>query len=399
MAHSLKAAMGKVKVTPEERAPLQGYDPEVYVADPQKDLLDDLYARILILDDGQTRSVVVGCDCCLTNETNSRVADPGGRMGQYREFRNTFPEGTRKSWGEAAGVPEENVSVHATHTHTAPAHFSEYYTLTVTEKIKALAAQLQPVMLQISTGESKISVYRRPTLYADYSVPIDQTLLVASFIKEDGSPLGYLVNFAVHPTSLRNPMSRISSDIVGLAMTNIEQEMGEGFICLFIQGFSGDICPAYGDNGPKGDTYPDVLKGARHFSEDIKKTLESRQALDLVVIKTVQKIVTIPTKEGFYTPSLTVTILGISVGDLGLLSISGEVFNGYVEKIRSVSPFKHTLLSGVANGYSGYIPTYKAYYDGLGGYEMNTTPYTDAIEQIVFDGAREVLLALKDPHT
>lgn len=35
------------------------------------------------------------------------------------------------------------------------------------------------------------------------------------------------------------------------------------------------------------------------------------------------------------------------------------------------------MFSGVANGYCGYIPTIEAFQDGLGGYEMNTTPYCD----------------------
>lgn len=386
--------MGKVKVTPVNPSPLQGYDPELYVADPNGDRLDDLYARIVMLHDGQSRVVMVSFDCCLANEEPSRVADPGGRPGHYRDFVNTFPPGTRKRWGEAAGVPWDSVSVHATHTHTAPASFSDEEVARVADEIERLASQLQPVTLRISKGVSKISAFRRPKLLADYSVPVDQTLQVVSLVQEDGVSLGCLVSFAVHPTSVRNPVSRISSDLVGLAMNAVEKEKGGHYVALFLQGFSGDICPAYGDSSSAEDTYPDVLKGARHFGRDILGTLNRSEAVVTGPLRSIQKHVTVPTIPGFHVSSQHVAISGISVGELAILSIAGEVFNGYTDLVRARSPFKHLLLCGVANGYAGYLPTWRAYHDGLGGYEMNTTPYTDAVEDIVLDGVQEVLQVL-----
>src|SRR5690554_1360996 len=91
----LKAAFGTVIITPEESVPLQGYNPDTNIADPEKDVIDDLYARVMIVDDGTIRCVIVNVDCCLTNEEDVQVADPTGRAGHYRNFTNTFPLGTK----------------------------------------------------------------------------------------------------------------------------------------------------------------------------------------------------------------------------------------------------------------------------------------------------------------
>lgn len=52
------------------------------------------------------------------------MADPSGRSGPCREFINTFPAGARKRWANAAGTTEANISVNATHTHSAPAAYA-----------------------------------------------------------------------------------------------------------------------------------------------------------------------------------------------------------------------------------------------------------------------------------
>lgn len=42
----LKAAAAKVKITPEEVAPLQGYNPDQHIADPAKDIMDAICKNI-----------------------------------------------------------------------------------------------------------------------------------------------------------------------------------------------------------------------------------------------------------------------------------------------------------------------------------------------------------------
>ncbi|TVY02410.1 hypothetical protein [Paenibacillus cremeus] len=389
----VKAAMGKVTITPEELVPLQGYNPETHIADPGKDLLDELYARVL-LEEGNQRKILVSVDCCLTNEITVQVADPRGRSDCYREFIPTFPQGTRRRWAEAGGTDLDGISVHATHTHTAPAHYSEKYTERIEALIRQLTERLVPIRLSVGEGVSSISAFRRPTLRADLSVPVNQTLRVLYLESEDLQPIGAIVNYAVHPTGLRNPATRLSGDIVGLAVAGVERQFRHEFTVMFIQGFSGDICPLFGDNGPTEDTYPDVVKGSSRLSEDIHQAIVGRKNVAITDFRSLSRTVEFPTREGFNKDAMEVTFFGISLGDVFILAVSGEVFNDYISKLEQVSPFPFTLYSGLANGYSGYLPTYKAFHDRLGGYEMNTTPYTDKLEELFMKEAGALMRIL-----
>ncbi|MBP1996829.1 hypothetical protein [Paenibacillus eucommiae] len=372
---TLQAAFRKVKITPEEPAPLQGYDPNVYVAYPEKDIMDDLFARVLVLDDGDKRHVLVSVDCCLTNEVTFQAADPSGELWKYRHFLQTFPEGTREKWGKTAGAAESAVSVHATHTHSAPEHFSEKYTLRIDRAIQEAVDDLQPVRIRAASGDCGISVNRRPNLQHNDRLPIDKALNVIVFETYDGKSLGGIVNCAVHPTLLMNPLNRVSTEFVGLAMNEWEDEVGAGFVSLFIQGFLGDVGPVDHYRTETYDTYPWVKEMGHELFQAITKITGNLQGIAELPLISLEKKVSLPTKHGYFKPFIDVTLHGVRMGEVVIFSASAEVFNGYVGLIEPHSPAAFTLFSGVANGYCGYLPTPEAFGDELGGYEMNTTPY------------------------
>ncbi|MEF3302069.1 hypothetical protein [Paenibacillus sp. GYB003] len=380
MTAALKAAFGKANITPEETMPLQGYDPRQFTADPATDILDQLYARIAVFDDGESRCVMVGPDCCLTNEDFVQVPDPSGRPRLYRGFGSTFPPGTRRLWAEAAGIAEDRVSVNATHTHSAPVHFGEKYTTRIRDKIRELTHSLAPVRLRVGTGVCSISANRRPALKANDALPVDRTLRVLVFESIDGKPVGSIVNCAVHPTMLWNKANRISSEMVGLAMNAIENDYGNGFVSLFLQGFTGDVGPLLcgPTSGMTEDTYPFVVEAGRRLHGDIAEATRRMEPVASVPLRAMRTNVRLPAVTGFHRPHLDVVLMAIRMGDLAILSASGEIFNGYVDKIKPRSPFAYTLFSSLANGYTGYLPTAEAFRDGLGGYELRTTPFTES---------------------
>jgi hypothetical protein len=79
--------------------------------------------------------------------------------------------------------------------------------------------------------------------------PSDDTVLVAKATSDDGKPLGVLVNYACHPTTLAWENTLISPDYVGAMREVIEKETGAP--CLFLQGSSGELGPY---EGYVGDT-------------------------------------------------------------------------------------------------------------------------------------------------
>jgi hypothetical protein len=66
--------------------------------------------------------------------------------------------------------------------------------------------------------------------------------------------------------------------------------------------------------------------------------------------------------ERFQTP-----VQAFRIGDLGLCALPGEPFCQTGLDIKAKSPFKPTLLVGMANDYAGYLPTEEQH--ALGGYE------------------------------
>ena len=67
-------------------------------------------------------------------------------------------------------------------------------------------------------------------------------------------------------------------------------------------------------------------------------------------------------KPRFHTP-----VQVFRIGDLGLVALPGEPFCQTGLNIKAKSPFKQTMLVGMANDYAGYLPTAEQH--ALGGYE------------------------------
>jgi hypothetical protein len=60
-------------------------------------------------------------------------------------------------------------------------------------------------------------------------------------------------------------------------------------------------------------------------------------------------------------------VQALRVGDLGICALPGEPFCQTGLNLKTKSPFKTTMLVGMANDYAGYLPTEEQH--ALGGYE------------------------------
>lgn len=92
----LRMGVAAVKITPPLGTPMAGY----YGERKSKGVLDDIYAKTVVLDDGKTKTAMVVCDVIGLSQT---VVVEARRMIQ-----------------EKTGIPADNVMISATHTHTGP---------------------------------------------------------------------------------------------------------------------------------------------------------------------------------------------------------------------------------------------------------------------------------------
>jgi hypothetical protein len=87
-------------------------------------------------------------------------------------------------------------------------------------------------------------------------------------------------------------------------------------------------------------------------------------------------------------------VQAIRIGEAALVGIAGEPFAEIGARIRNLSPFSHTLVSGYTNGGFGYIPTADAWEGG--GYEVETTPFTPGVADALVEGVAGLLHRIRN---
>jgi len=95
-AGELRLGTAAVKITPPLNTPMAGY----YGARGSKGVLDDLYAKAVVFDDGKTKAAMVVCD--LIGLPRAPVLE------------------ARRIIAEKTGIPADHVMISATHSHTGP---------------------------------------------------------------------------------------------------------------------------------------------------------------------------------------------------------------------------------------------------------------------------------------
>ena len=80
------------------------------------------------------------------------------------------------------------------------------------------------------------------------------------------------------------------------------------------------------------------------------------------------------------------------LGDVGLVSIPGELFSSLGRAIKERSPLAKTIIAGYSNGYINYIPHREAYREG--GYEALLTPLAPGFGENLVSAVVQALQAL-----
>ncbi|KAL0274590.1 UNVERIFIED_CONTAM: hypothetical protein PYX00_002688 [Menopon gallinae] len=222
------------------------------------------WARSYIIDDGERRMVFVNVDVGMIGDAL--------RLGVLSHLEEMF--GTLYN--------KDNVIISGTHTHSAPGGFLAHLLFDLTilgfshetydalvsgivQSIKNAHNNMQKGKIFLGTGRLRnASVNRSPTAYLEnpeeersrYESNVDTEMVQLKFVSGSGSPLGVINWFPVHPTSMNNTNTLVSSDNVGYASILFEQRMnpnrvlGQGpFVASFASSNLGDVSPNI--KGPK----------------------------------------------------------------------------------------------------------------------------------------------------
>ena len=365
---------------------------------------DDLYAKALVLDNGEQRLAMI-------------VADLGGPTTEFTlNIRDLVEKRT--------GIPKGNVLVACTHTHTGPTAYAkrtfgdwpydESLGNIYARKLASSVYMANNDLREARFGRGRGCVEGVAANRRNPERPTDPEVGVLRFDGADGSLRSALVNFSCHPTVVR--VTRyISKDFPHYALRVIEKVKGEDIVAIFTNGTEGNQSTRY---TRREETFREADRLGTMLGAEALKTLERVETTDQVSIGTASEIIDFPLRD---KPSVEearrlwekrvkefekykgqkvlsgeartamINILGaehalrlaqsdikevkaemqaIAINDTILIGIPGEMFVEFGLEIKKNSPFKFTYLIGLANETVGYIPTPEAFEEG--GYEVGS---------------------------
>jgi hypothetical protein len=402
---ALKGGCAKVTITPPLGIQLIGSKGK-----PSDDIIDELYAKALVLNDGNTTIAIVSADLLYT---------------PLEEITNPV----RRIIKEKTGICEQNVLICATHTHSGPEVFTrsklgpdkevpaskidQNYLQTLIKKIAdpVLIAHknMQEVEIGAAKGQIPEIVYNRRPKTGDGSVrmaftlapeviatqkvqhghdgsvqvtfaytheeaqldfgPIDPDVCVLRVEDVNGGIVGSLINFGCHPVCIYPYLSTaISADYPAYATQVVEQV--EGGICLFTLGLAGNTVPVRRGVKPRQQI-------GKALGTEALRRLQLVTTTGIVTLKSLKKEIKFPTKKA---PSpdetagddktidyVTTEIQVIRLGDIYILGLPGEILVEVGLEIKRKTGLENLFIVTVSNDTIGYVCHSRAYEEG--GYE------------------------------
>lgn len=406
----LQGGFARVNITPPLGIPLIGSKGR-----PSGAILDDLYARAMVLREGNTTIALISVDLLYTplDEITSPV---------------------RRRICEKTGIPETHVMICATHTHSGPEVFTlskfppeqrisasktdqSYLNILIrkmADSVMMANQNIQSVKIGLAKSELPDLVFNRRTKTPDGSIvmtwsvtaeeaatrkirtnPDDLTTVSFSMSKNpvlsfgpveagvwilrvedaDDRLIGSILNYACHPVCIYPSMpTTISADYPGDAVTFVEET--EGGICLFTLGTAGDMVPYQ-----RGlDAHKRI---GRSLGADAVERLQYVPTSDALTVDSARKDVRFPAKnipspvkqdkpdEDNETIQTEIQILRI--GEVYILGLPGEVLAEIGLEIRKRANVEKLIMVSLCNDAIGYVCHNAAYEEG--GYEPGTATH------------------------
>ncbi len=419
----MRAGAARIDITPDHDVWMDGMIRE----HRSSGVHDPIFAKALVLANGTDLAeayAIVSMDICVLSTEDCQA------------IRNLASRQT--------GIPAEQIILAAVHNHSGPAtvglnnpranvYMKKFPTLIASVIAKAAAAMIPAAAGWSSGREDTISHYRRLLADDGHVVmnwepwpagrilrplgEIDPEVGVMKIVaaNDQAKTIAILFNHAGHPNVMSGDNYLITADYPGRTEALLEQAFGG--IALFLNGAQGtmDI------DGLKDRDWSGIERVAHALAEAVTGAQDAihplpdlhlhsvtcRYRLDARKITTQEKAwaeaifkqtggVVKPVADGVgddYKANLYLRLSKVqnqkidveqtclSIGDCIFLTFPGELFTEIGLQIKAASPFQHTYILGLANGYIGYVPTREAI--SQGGYEPAKRRVDDAAaEQI-----------------
>jgi neutral ceramidase len=365
-------------------------------------VLDPIFVRALVLDNGSTRAALVAVDA---------GAIPG----------DLYDKVSARAAAELA-IPASQLLISASHTHSVPFRLDLGVEETIMRGLRDAVARLQPARVAWGTGVSYINVNRdridpgtqRWWEGPNYDGPSDKTVAVIRVETPAGAPIAVYYNYAVHGV-ITGTLDMISGDIPGAASRYVEESLGRDAVALFASGAAGDQNPIYfnqtyelreiriADYAQRGEDISNAMPpGGQGLDRDnprVELLMDQQKRMNETLGQMLGEEVLHVLREGLEQSPADATLRGarvsvscparrrtdtgragtpgtyvdagevaiglaaLRIGDVYIGAVNGEVYTDIAQRLKRESPFKHTMLTTLTNGMAqtGYIPSDEAF--------------------------------------
>ncbi len=239
----LRAGLAKVEITPSVSMPMYGYRNRA--CGPSSGVHDPLFAKVLVLEAGDSRVAIVTVD-----------------------LGTLISENLRRDFAGKLRIPV--VLLAATHTHSGPLFIEssgqplpgtgEAYLAEIEQKIfgaAQMAAQsMFPARFTVGRGAMQLG-YNRLQPGDDGRAravfnnleripygPVDPEYMLLGVEDASGKLRALLIHYACHSVVLGPSNCKYSADYPGVLQATVEKQI-PGVQCMFVQGAAGDINPLF----------------------------------------------------------------------------------------------------------------------------------------------------------
>ena len=432
-------------ITPPLGTPLYGYAFQRAATA----VADDLRVNAIAFENGDVKGIIISADIVsagydLADRIRDLVSKETDVPAMNVSFSATHTHSgpaikTGKGWGTANVEYIENILVPQT-------------ILAAKEAVN----KLDPALMGVGTTKSYVGINRREMLQ-DGSVilgqnpygPFDPIMTVVSFASAEGKPLANIIHYGAHGTSAgRNP--EITRDWMGVMVDRLEKETGA--MTMFVNGAEGDVGPRLSNGQTTGDTKDwtktdiptgdigyvyelgsvaaiDAMTAYRsikdysevefrtesgtlilpydkmHSYEYAKKRFEELDTKDVLVEVENREhakfgnIVKMYEEGKEFDTQMEVSQTIFAFNDVAFVPFRFEMFSEIALRLKTYSPYKHTLCLSNTNGSDFYLPTRSQMV--MGGYEIDifclgsVYKLVDNIDDIIINENMKILSKMK----
>jgi hypothetical protein len=387
-------------ITPDPLLPVSGG-----VGEPQAttEKRGELTARAMVFSDGTTTIAVVGIDV----------------LG----FPSVLGDRVRKL---VPRLPAENILIGATHTHSAPdcygfplpsgkftgdLNFMQSVCEKAAEAVNEAIDKLQPATLKTAVDKAAEGIaynYYAPQLY-------DRRMGVIQTVGADGTVIGTLVNYAIHPEVLGSDVGIISPDCIGPMYDQIEQKLGG--VAVFMNSAQGGMVTADNrDLSQPGDirnavwpdqrTWTECLRIGHLMADEAERIIGKADAQMEPVVTNLARRVEFPVESAMmraivagsplkypYTDDfrIAVQVNLLTIGKAQVLTIPGEALPNIGFYLKRKMKGEHNFLFGLTNDAFGYILT-KVDYESFDRYSyVSRTSLGEMTGEILMENALQMI--------